>query len=147
MNFKIDHIGYVVKNLKSSQNYFLKIFKLKKISKTIYEKAHGVKIVFLDMGRLSMPALELIQPMSPKSKVYNHLLTKGEGFHHFAYEVLDIQKSINYMKKKGCYQVGNIVPGAGHNHTDTVWLFTPRKELVELILKQKQKSNYSRFTK
>jgi len=147
MKFKIDHIGYIVKNLKQSQKYYSDLYGLKKISKIINEKAHGVKIIFLDLGNSSVPVLELIQPVGVKSKVYNHLITKGEGFHHLAYEVLDINESIGYLKKKGCYQIGPIVPGAGHNFTDTAWLFTPRKELVELVLKQKNKAKYNRFTK
>ena len=42
MKFKIDHVGYIVKNLDKSQRYYSELFGLKKISKVINEKAHGV---------------------------------------------------------------------------------------------------------
>jgi len=32
--------------------------------------------------------------------------------------------------------LGDIVPGAGHNNTPTVWLYTNEKNLVELIQEQ-----------
>ena len=57
MKFKIDHIGYIVKNLKQSQKYYSDLYGLKKISKIINEKAHGVKIIFLDLGNSSVPVL------------------------------------------------------------------------------------------
>ena len=64
MKFKLDHIGYVVKDLNFSIDYYNNIFGLKRITKTINEKAHGVKIVFIDLGHKSMPVLELITPTS-----------------------------------------------------------------------------------
>ena len=48
---------------------------LEPLTNIIYEKAHGVKLIFLDMGNNSVPALELIQPVSKKSKVYNYFFT------------------------------------------------------------------------
>lgn len=147
MNLKIDHIGYVVKNLRESKLYFEKNYKFKPLTNIIYEKAHGVKLIFLDMGNNSVPALELIQPVSKKSKVYNFLSSKGENYHHIAYEVNSIDKSLKEFKKKNFIQISNIVPGAGHNLTKTIWLMGKKMELVELIEKQKGKNKKLRFTK
>ena len=76
MKFKLDHIGYVVNDLNHSINYYKNIFGLKKITKIIHEKAHGVKLIFIELGHNSMPVLELITPTSKKSKVYNFLKKK-----------------------------------------------------------------------
>ena len=65
----------------------------------IYEKAHGVNITFIDLGNNSTPALELIEPTSKKSKVYNFLHQKGGGMHHLAYEVDNLDKAIKYFIK------------------------------------------------
>ena len=133
MKFKIDHIGYVVKDLLKSKNYFTKNYNFKPLTKIIYEKPHGVKLMFLDMGTKTVPALEIIQPLNKKSKVYNFLM--------------NIEKSLNYLKKKKFLQISGVVPGAGHNFSKTIWLLGKKMELVELVEKQKNKKPSSRFTK
>ena len=147
MKFKIDHIGYVVKDLLKSKNYFTKNYNFKPLTKIIYEKPHGVKLMFLDMGTKTVPALEIIQPLNKKSKVYNFLMNKGENYHHIAYEVSNIEKSLNYLKKKKFLQISGVVPGAGHNFSKTIWLLGKKMELVELVEKQKNKKPSYRFTK
>ena len=147
MKLKLDHIGYVVKNLEEAKKYFSRSYNFKIITKTIFEKAHGVKLVFLDMGTNTTPALEIIQPINKKSKVYNFLSSNGEGVHHLAYEVNSIKKELDNFKKKGFLQISNEIPGAGHNMTKTLWIMGKKKELIELVEKQKYKKFKSRFTK
>ena len=127
MKLKIDHIGYIVKDLQNSKNYFTKYYNFKPLTKTIYEKAHGVKLMFLDMGTNTVPALEIIQPLNKKSKVYNFLMNSGENYHHIAYEVDSIEKSLNYLKKKNFLQISGVIPGAGHNFSKTIWLLGKKK--------------------
>jgi methylmalonyl-CoA/ethylmalonyl-CoA epimerase len=147
MKLKLDHIGYVVKDLKLAINYFKETYGFKILTKNINEKAHGVKLAFLDLGLNTRPALEVIQPTSNKSKVHNFLMTHGEGLHHLAYEVNNLLKDMEKFTKKGFIQISSIVPGAGHNQTKTIWLLGKKKELVELIEKQKNKKVINRFTK
>ena len=147
MKYKLDHIGVVVRDIKKSYNYYNKTFGFKKITKIIYEPAHKVKVLFLNFGSGSMPVLELVMPTSKKSKVFNFLKNKGEGFHHYAYEVKEINKAINTLKKKNCFLISDIVPGAGHNKTNTAWLISEKQDLIELVEKQKNKSGLNRFTK
>ena len=147
MKFKLDHIGVVVKNIKKSYDYYGQTFGFKKITKIIYEPAHKVKILFLNIGSGPMPVLELVMPTSKKSKVYNFLKNKGEGFHHYAYEVNKIFKAIDFLKRKNFFLISGIIPGAGHNKTKTAWLISEKKDLIELVEKQKNKSGLDRFTK
>ena len=147
MKFKLDHIGVVVKDIKKSYDYYGQTFGFKKITKIIYEPAHKVKILFLNIGSGPMPVLELVMPTSKKSKVYNFLKNKGEGFHHYAYEVHKIYNAIDFLKRKNCFLISGIIPGAGHNKTKTAWLISEKKDLIELVEKQKNKSGLDRFTK
>ena len=147
MKLKLDHIGYIVKDLKLAINYFKETYGFKILTKNINEKAHGVILTFLDLGLNTRPALELIQPTSKKSKVHNFLMIHGEGLHHLAYEVNNLSIYIERFRKKGFIQISPIVPGAGHNQTNTIWLLGKKKELVELIEKQKNKKKINRFTK
>ena len=54
MKFKIDHIGYVVKNLNNTLKYYKNNYNFIPITKIIIEKAHGVKLIFLDLGTSSV---------------------------------------------------------------------------------------------
>jgi len=144
---KIDHIGYVTSNFKKTLEYFRDFIGLKVITKKILEPAHGVEVLFLEMGNNGYPAMEIIRPINNNSKISNFLNNNGEGIHHIAYEVDDIKKKILHFKKKNSIILTDIVPGAGHNKTPTVWLYTPQAELIELIEKQKNKIGLSRFTR
>ena len=147
MKLKLDHIGYIVKDLKNSIRYFENLYNFKALNKIIYEKAHNVRLSFIDLGLNTMPALELIEPINKLSKVYNFLKNNGEGLHHLAYQVDNIENITKKFKEKGFIQISEIVPGAGHNKTKTIWLLGKKRELIELIQKQKGKSKSKRFTK
>lgn len=136
MEMRLDHIGYVVDDINSFKEYYMKTFCCKPLSDVTVEPAHDVKILFLDTGYGKMPMIELIMPMSDKSKVSNFLKKNGPGIHHLAYEVPEINEGINHFRALGSIIIGDIVPGAGHKNTPTVWLYTSQKSLVELIQKQ-----------
>lgn len=144
---KIDHLGYVTSNLNTTIKIFKDCLNLEPITKIIKEPAHKVKIIFFKFKGSNYPALEIITPTSRNSKVSNFLQKKGDGLHHIAYEVGDINKKISELEKKNFIVLSEIVPGAGHNKTPTVWLFSPDGQLIELIQKQKNKIGLERFTK
>ena len=129
---KFDHIGIVVGDIKSSIKTYSDSYKFKPLTKIIHEPAHEVDLIFFDFGHGYMPMLELIMPTNEKSKVHN-FLKKGGGLNHLAYEVENIENAINYFKSKKSIILGDVVPGAGHNNTNTVWLYTNQKELIELV--------------
>ena len=133
MKMKFDHIGVVVEDIKLAVANYTTNYKFKPLTKIINEPAHDVDLIFFDFGHGYMPMLELIAPTSNQSKVYNFLKKKGGGLHHLAYEVENIKEAISYFKHKKSIVIGNIVPGAGHNNTKTVWLYTSEKELIELV--------------
>mgnify|MGYP006091063877 CR=1 FL=1 len=143
---KIDHIGFVTSDLNNSIKIFRDLLGLKQITNKIKEPAHQVEIIFFDLGNRGYPALEVISPLSKNSKVSNFLSKKGDGLHHIAYEVEDIDSKILELEKKNFLTLSDIVPGAGHNNTPTIWLFSPNSQLIELVQKQKNKSNLKRFT-
>ena len=143
---RVDHIGYVTSDLKKSIKSFKELLDLKPITKIIKEPAHKVKLIFFELNKSGYPAIELITPISRKSKVSNFLLKNGNGFHHLAYEVEDIHSKIIELKKKNFIVLSQVVPGAGHNNTPTIWFFSPDGQLIELIQKQKNKKGIKRFS-
>ena len=144
---KIDHIGYVTKDIKKKSRYFTNTLGYKVLTSKIIEPAHDVSVQFFSMGNNSYPLLELIEPLNKRSKILNFLKKYGEGIHHIAYEVININKKIEYFRKKNFIVLSEIVPGAGHNNTPTVWLYSYDGDLIELIQKQKNKKSFTRLTK
>jgi methylmalonyl-CoA/ethylmalonyl-CoA epimerase len=72
------------------------------------EKAHTLylgrpskaqaKLAFIEMGNI---VIELIEPVGGPSTWREFLETKGEGLHHIAFEVKDMDKRIAELKAKG----------------------------------------------
>ena len=94
LQMRLDHIGFVVKDIEEYRDYYIKTFCCKPLSDIIDEPAHGVKIMFLETGYGNMPMIELITPSSTESKVSGFLDKTGGGIHHLAYEVVDINEAI-----------------------------------------------------
>jgi len=93
---QIDHIGIAVKNI---ENY-LEIYKLLGFECTGIETVdeQKVKVAFLPCGESE---LELLEPTSDDSPVSKFIEKKGEGMHHMAVRVDDIEKTLAELKKNG----------------------------------------------
>jgi len=146
MDMKLDHIGMVVADIEHSLKYYEETYGFNPLMEVTHEPAHGVNVVFVGLGYGAMPMIELISPVSDKSKVSAFLEKTGGGIHHLAYEVADINEAIKHFKSKQSLILGDIVPGAGHNNTNTVWLYTSERNLVELIEAQPEKTLGQRLT-
>jgi methylmalonyl-CoA epimerase len=65
----------------------------------IYESAYTkARIAFIPVGQVN---IELIQPVDENSVIRKFIENKGEGFHHIAYKVKDIDKSLEILESKG----------------------------------------------
>ena len=95
---KIDHIGIAVSNLDKSVDDYQKKFQVK--VKHIEEMADiSVRIAFIPVGEVM---LELIEPLPRGTGRLAEFLEKhGEGFHHIAYRVDNLEAVLTKMKKAG----------------------------------------------
>lgn len=134
---RLDHIGVVVKDLEESRKYYEEHFGFDKCSALIDEPEQKVKIIFVKTGTAGSPDIEIIQPAQEDSAVYNFLKKTGGGLHHFAYEVDNLDESVQHFKKMKAVPVGRIYPGAGHSGRRVFWFYTKSRELIELIERQK----------
>jgi methylmalonyl-CoA/ethylmalonyl-CoA epimerase len=105
---KLEHIGIAVKNIEQSNRLFAKLlgsqhYKVEEVN------SEGVKTSFFDIGGVKIELLEAIRPDSPVAKFIEK---RGEGIHHMAFEVSDINKSIQEYAAKG-FQVINQEPKKG----------------------------------
>lgn len=94
---KIHHIAIAVKDLKESAALFESLLGVKphleeapgqKVNEAVFKVGEGIEI-------------DLVQPNSPDSAVAKFLENRGEGLHHIALEVDDINQELKSMEKKG----------------------------------------------
>ena len=105
---KIEHIGIAVKNLKESNLVFEKLFGQPAYKEEEVE-SEGVKTSFFMNGPNKIELLEATREDSPIAKFIEK---KGEGIHHIAFDVDDIEAEILRLKEEG-FVVLNETPKKG----------------------------------
>ncbi|PHS03739.1 MAG: methylmalonyl-CoA epimerase [Kordia sp.] len=94
---KIEHIGIAVKNLEESNVLFAKLFG-KPHYKMESVESEGVNTSFFKVGENKIELLEATNDNSPIAKF---LSKKGEGVHHIAFDVTDIEAEIKRLQGEG----------------------------------------------
>ena len=93
----IEHVGIAVKDLQEAINYYEEVLGLKCYA--IEEVAdQKVKTAFFMVGQTK---LELLEATSEESPVAKFIEKKGEGIHHLAFAVNDVDGSLKEVKDKG----------------------------------------------
>jgi len=105
---KIDHIGIAVRSIDDKLRLYRDILGLK-ISSVEELKDRGLKICFLNVGD---SGLEFLEPISDNSEISKFLEKRGEGIHHIAFYVDDIEKVVESCEKSGFKVVSGIEKGA-----------------------------------
>ncbi|MEO0124040.1 MAG: methylmalonyl-CoA epimerase [candidate division WOR-3 bacterium] len=94
---KISHIAIAVKNITESLKIWQDIFGLKLI-KVIDVPDQKVKVAMLEVDDMH---IELLEPLNPDSTVAKFIEKKGEGLHHIAFAVDNIEATMEQVKKSG----------------------------------------------
>ncbi|MBO8163104.1 MAG: methylmalonyl-CoA epimerase [Brevibacillus sp.] len=94
---KIAHIGIAVHSIEAALPFYCRVLGLKLLG---CEEVAGeqVKIAFLEIGE---SRLELLEPLGPDSPVARFLTKRGEGIHHIALEVDDLEQRLSSLKENG----------------------------------------------
>jgi len=114
---KIEHIGIAVKSLKNSNTLFAKLFG-EPHYKTEEVETEGVNTSFFQIGENKIELLEATKENSPIAKFIEK---KGEGIHHIAFDVDDIDAEIKRLKAEG-FIVLNEKPKKGADNKLVVFL-------------------------
>ncbi len=93
----IDHIGIVVESVEKSLETYTKALGLNLLEIEDNE-AFGVKIAFLPVGNT---LVELIEPTAEGTMASNFLKDHGEGLHHIAFRVDNINQFLSRLKELG----------------------------------------------
>jgi methylmalonyl-CoA/ethylmalonyl-CoA epimerase len=95
---KIDHIGIAVKNLEERLALWETILGARAV-KIEELPERGVKLAHLKFPQ--SPTVELVSPLDEQTAVAKFLAERGEGIHHFCFEVENIEGAFEELKKKG----------------------------------------------
>ncbi|AZA73070.1 methylmalonyl-CoA epimerase [Chryseobacterium indoltheticum] len=114
---KLEHIGIAVKSLGISDDLFKKLLGKESYKKETVER-EGVVTSFYETGESKIELLEASNPESPISKFIDK---KGEGIHHLAFGVENIQNEVERLKKEG-FQFISEEPKEGADNKLVVFL-------------------------
>lgn len=93
----IDHIGIAVKSIDEALKFWEETLGIKCTGR---EEVAEQKVVtaFLPLGGTE---IELLEPTSPESPISKFIESRGEGIHHLALKVEDIEAALQELKDKG----------------------------------------------
>jgi len=94
---KIEHIGIAVKNLELSVPLFEKLLNIT-CYKTEFVASEKVNTAFFKSGESK---IELLESTDPDGIIARFIEKRGEGMHHIAFEVKDINKEMIRLKSQG----------------------------------------------
>lgn len=129
---KIHHLGYAVEDLEAAARFYANNFGVEPSEAEIVEE-QGIVTKMFGVGG---SRIELLQPTRQDSPVGKFLGKRGEGFHHVAYQVDDIDASLAELKDKGVELIDE-APRIGAGGTRMAFVhpkgaFGVLTELVEL---------------
>jgi len=94
---KIEHIGIAVKSLAESTPLFEKLFNTE-CYKTELVASEDVNTAFFKMGESK---IELLESTNSTGVIAKFIDKNGEGVHHIAFEVINIDEEIARLKNSG----------------------------------------------
>ncbi len=108
---RIDHIAIAVNDIDDVVRFYTDTLKLD-LSGVEVVTGQKAKVGFLKIGESN---IELVQPASDDSSLVKFLETRGPGIHHICFEVEDIQKEVEELKKQGVRMIDETPRPGAHN--------------------------------
>lgn len=129
---RVHHLGYAVESLKAASSFYEESFGVTLTEAEMVEE-QGIRTIMFAVGE---SRIELLEPTRDDSPVGRFLAKRGEGFHHVAFEVEDIQKALAELKGRSVELIDE-EPKVGAGGTRTAFIhpkgaFGVLTELVEL---------------
>jgi methylmalonyl-CoA/ethylmalonyl-CoA epimerase len=94
---RVDHIGVAVEDLDAAIALHEEAYGMAVAHREVVE-AQGVEAVLLDVGENHV---ELLRPLDGETPVGRFLSKRGPGLHHVAYQVSDVQATLDTLRDRG----------------------------------------------
>ena len=131
---KVEHIGIAVKNLANSIPLFEKLLNAP-CYKTEMVETEKVNTAFFRQGETK---IELLESTDPEGVIARFIEKKGEGLHHIAFDVTDIEAEMKRLQGEG-FVLLNDKPKQGADNKLVCFLHPKHTNgvLVELCMEKK----------
>lgn len=94
---RLDHVGIAVLDLEAALQVYMTVF-----GSTLAHReelaSDEVRVAFVDAGGI---LLELLAPLGTTGPLARFLQSRGEGLHHLAFEVPDLDRAVQEMASAG----------------------------------------------
>jgi methylmalonyl-CoA/ethylmalonyl-CoA epimerase len=129
----VHHIGIAVNDLDEAVKLYRDILGLE------FENAHDMKERKMRIASFSTGIgahIELIQPTDSETSLAKFIEKRGEGIHHIAFEVDDIESALDMAKEKGLLLIDE-KPRIGAHGTKIAFVHpkSVRGVLIEFVMK------------
>ena len=129
MIVKIDHIGVAVKSIEDAIKLYTDVFGLKVGEMEALEE-QKVRVAMIPVGESE---IELLESTDSEGNIAKYIERRGEGIHHLALEVKDIEGMLKILKEKGIPLIDE-KPRVGAGGTRIAFLHPKgTKVLIELV--------------
>lgn len=126
----LDHIAIAVRNIEETLAIYGPVLGMK-IEHTKVVEQQKVRVAILRAGDTK---IELLEPLSSESAVAKFLQNRGEGLHHIALEVSDIENHLKDLKDKGITLIDEKPrPGAEARKIAFIHPKSTKNVLIELV--------------
>jgi methylmalonyl-CoA epimerase len=126
---KIDHLGIAVKSLDGALKFYRDQLGLDVSLRETVEQER-VNVAMLPLGD---PRIELLEPTQADSVIGKFLDKRGEGLHHIAIRVSDLNASVERLRASGARLLNEPRAGAGGHLYVFVHPSSTGGVLIELI--------------
>jgi methylmalonyl-CoA epimerase len=132
--YKIDHLGIAVRSIDDALRFYEDQLGMK-VSLREMVVAEQVNVAMLPAGG---SRLELLEPVAPDSVIGRFLEKRGEGLHHVALEVPDLERAVARLKEGGARLLNEPRRGAGGRQYVFIHPASTGGVLLELIQSERE---------
>ena len=93
----IDHTAIAVRDLDQAIAEYEEKYRVRPLYREVVE-SQGVEEAMIPIGG---SFLQLLQPLSPTTPVGRFIESRGEGLHHVAFAVVDIERALDHLDEAG----------------------------------------------
>lgn len=95
--YNLDHVALAVRDLDAALAEYQRLYGAEPMYREVVEE-QGVEEAMIAVGG---SFIQLLQPLGPETPVGRFIAARGEGMHHIALAVADIDSALAHLKSEG----------------------------------------------
>lgn len=128
--YNLDHVAIAVRDLDAALAEYRRLFGAEALYREVVEE-QGVEEAMIAVGG---SFVQLLEPLSEDTPVGRFAERKGEGLHHIAFAVSDIEASLEHLRAEGARMVDEAPrPGGRGSRIAFIYPKAFAGTLVELV--------------